>query len=247
MSLNQIKKNIAAEVAETEKRVDGFVRELQMFIDSYISRFLDDLEDDDEDPIARLGALLQGLKDAGLDDRLAKIGELYGKELRQAVRKFEEIGIDPMLSIDSTTIEALVRFKVEQVEMKVMESVGSIRPLLLQNIVLGEEIDIAAIMRRVSDVPMHHVATEIRTSMLAFNRTVTAVQAEQAGIERFVYLGPDDDITRPFCGELIGQIFTIDEIESMDNGQGLEVLQYGGGYNCRHQWRPVTPDIEGLL
>jgi hypothetical protein len=251
MSLQKIKAQVKAEIDETERRVSGLVKELELFIESYISRFIDDLEDGDEDPIARLGALLQGMKDAGLDTRLARIGELYGKELNLAMRKFRETGLDTKLAIDATTIEALVRFKVEQVELKIFESVGSVRPLLLQTIILGEKIDLNSIMKRISDVPLHQIETELRTSMMAFNRTITAIQAEENGIEKFLYIGPDDKITRDFCSDVLNErnppVFTINEIEAMDNGQGLDVLQYGGGYNCRHEWRPVTPEIEDLL
>jgi hypothetical protein len=251
MSLQRVKKQITEEIKDTEKRIEGFVRELELFIESYISRFMDDLEDGDEDPIARLGALLQGMKDAGLDSKLARIGELYGRELKVAMRKFESLGIDPLTVIDATTIEALVRFKVEQVQFKVIESVGNIRPLLLQTIILGEKPDIASIMKRVSGVPIHQIETELRTSMLAFNRTVTAIQAEKSGIERFVYLGPDDRITRDFCSHVLNErnppVYTLDEILAMDNEQGLDVLQYGGGYNCRHEWQPITPELEEFL
>jgi hypothetical protein len=247
MSYQKIKAEVTRDIEDTERRVAGLVRELELFIESYISRFIDDLEDGEEEPIARLGALLQGIKDAGLDDRLASIGELYGKELKTALRKFRDAGIDPKLAIDTTTIEALVRFKVEQVELKILDAVGSVRPLLLQTVILGEKVDLESIMKRVSSIPLHQVETELRTSMMAFNRTITAIQAEENGIEKFLYVGPDDKITRDFCAHVLNDrdppIYTLDEIEVMDNEQGLDVLQFGGGYNCRHDWRPVTDEI----
>jgi len=40
----------------------------------------------------------------------------------------------------------------------------------------------------------------------------------------------------------LGNIYHIDEIEKLDNGQGLDVMTYCGGYNCRHMWLPATKE-----
>jgi hypothetical protein len=52
--------------------------------------------------------------------------------------------------------------------------------------------------------------------------------------------GPVSAITRPFCRAHAGQIFTLEEIERLDNGQGLPVRESCGGYNCRHYWVPAS-------
>lgn len=93
----------------------------------------------------------------------------------------------------------------------------------------------------------------------SFDRTVTNRKAQAAGIDTFIYLGPDDSITRPFCAAVLhGEgdaefgipavdgdppIYEADEISQMDNGTGLPVFQYGGGYNCRHKFRPIAAKV----
>jgi hypothetical protein len=52
--------------------------------------------------------------------------------------------------------------------------------------------------------------------------------------------GPVSAITRPFCRAHAGQIFTLEEIERLDKGQGLPVRESCGGYNCRHYWVPAS-------
>lgn len=52
----------------------------------------------------------------------------------------------------------------------------------------------------------------------------------------FVYLGPEDRITRDFCDVLIERWFTRDEIQRLDNNQLFDVFITRGGYNCRHGW-----------
>lgn len=81
-------------------------------------------------------------------------------------------------------------------------------------------------------------STIINTQISSFNRSVTAMAAEEAGVERFTYRGPQDSGVRPFCTPLVTKVFTIDEISQMSNGQTDDVMTTAGGYNCRHQWIP---------
>ncbi|MDZ7703358.1 MAG: hypothetical protein U5L04_02610 [Trueperaceae bacterium] len=83
----------------------------------------------------------------------------------------------------------------------------------------------------------------IRDSTIQFSRSINARKADDRGYQYFKYFGPDDAITRPFCDDLLddGPIFTREEIADMDNGQtgAGSVMVAGGGYRCRHHWRPV--------
>jgi len=89
--------------------------------------------------------------------------------------------------------------------------------------------------------------TITETALGAFDTTAVLIEAEKAGIDKFKYFGPPAE--RPFCSHLLaeskaGKTWTRAEIESMDNGQGLPVLYYRGGYNCRHSWVIAAPFIE---
>lgn len=75
-----------------------------------------------------------------------------------------------------------------------------------------------------------------------FSREVNAAKAEAVDLKYFRYWGPLDGITRPFCRRHVGKVFTLDEINALDNrqtGRG-SVLIAAGGYNCRHHWRGVS-------
>lgn len=78
-----------------------------------------------------------------------------------------------------------------------------------------------------------------RDSTIQFSRSVNARKADDLDYEWFEYIGPLDSITRPFCRPLVGHVFSRQEIDQMDNGQTGDVMVSGGGYNCRHHWRPV--------
>lgn len=66
-----------------------------------------------------------------------------------------------------------------------------------------------------------------------------------------MYVGPLDDATRPFCEEILNSkdlpIYTVEEIQSMDNGQLGDVFTSCGGYNCRHEWVPISGNLEKEL
>ena len=54
------------------------------------------------------------------------------------------------------------------------------------------------------------------------------------------YIGPDDGLERPFCDTLNGKAFARAEFARADNAQVGHPIDYGGGWNCRHDtvWAP---------
>lgn len=82
--------------------------------------------------------------------------------------------------------------------------------------------------------------TIVQTAASAFGRANVFHQASGAGATRFKYSGPGAE--RQFCRMHLGHIYTLDELRKLQNGQGLPVEYYCGGYNCRHRWVPVIDE-----
>lgn len=82
--------------------------------------------------------------------------------------------------------------------------------------------------------------TEVKTKISQYGRGITAAAAEAADMDLYLYTGPRDGITRPFCLQLIDLVVSKSQMRRLNNGQGLAVITSGGGYNCRHSWSPVT-------
>jgi len=82
--------------------------------------------------------------------------------------------------------------------------------------------------------------TEVKTRISQYGRGITAAAAEAADMSYYLYTGPMDGITRPFCRELINLVVSKAQMKRLNNQQGLSVLTSGGGYNCRHSWSPIT-------
>lgn len=76
--------------------------------------------------------------------------------------------------------------------------------------------------------------TLANTALSQYDNNIHVEFALQAGIKNFKYDGLISPGTREFCRLRVGQIFTLDELKSMDNKQGLPVETSLGGYNCQH-------------
>lgn len=121
----------------------------------------------------------------------------------------------------------------------------------LRTSVLGEPLDLTVqriLERTESTVPQ--AITEARTQVAEFDRLVTAQVAADADAALYLYAGPVDGITRPFCAELVGHAFDREMVQQLDNAQtAVSPIVAGGGYNCRHSFSPideVTAEVMGL-
>lgn len=81
-------------------------------------------------------------------------------------------------------------------------------------------------------VSKYVVKTLTRTITGAFD-TLGFVK-DMAETDELEYIGPPAE--RPFCREHLGKTLTVAEWKRKSNGQGLPVLLYRGGYNCRHSF-----------
>jgi hypothetical protein len=82
--------------------------------------------------------------------------------------------------------------------------------------------------------------TEIYTAIRSMGASLDLTLAKNAGIEKYIYLGPADDKTREVCLE------TLDD-ERQETGWTLEEINTSetpfidrGGWNCRHRWIPFA-------
>lgn len=99
-------------------------------------------------------------------------------------------------------------------------------------------VDIGAAVRQLQDSVDqlgNHARTWVTTGLSGVYSESSIALAEDNGITEFVYVGPIDAITRPFCRQHIGEKRTKEEWNKLDNGQISPVSTYRGGFNCRHQ------------
>jgi hypothetical protein len=105
--------------------------------------------------------------------------------------------------------------------------------------------EIVSNLARTLDRSEGHIRTLFDTQTSIFTRQVEAVATGDLGPDQpYLYVGPSDNDTRPFCAERVGEVFTRRAIDQMDNGQLPNAFLTGGGYNCRHTW--IAVESEGL-
>jgi hypothetical protein len=119
----------------------------------------------------------------------------------------------------------------------VLDGVLGVRPMADLLIDLEDVLDLSREgARRIYD-----------TAVATFSRQVDQIGTSGTPDELFLYAGPADTRTRPFCRARVGKVFTRADIDAMDNGQLPNVLLTGGGYNCRHAWKAVSAFDQELL
>ena len=86
--------------------------------------------------------------------------------------------------------------------------------------------------------------TEAFTGISQFDRATNMQLFESAEIEKFVYVGEDDERTRQRCQDTLRD-------PKQDTGWTLQEIDSSqtpfvdcGGYNCRHEWLPFVGELK---
>jgi hypothetical protein len=87
-----------------------------------------------------------------------------------------------------------------------------------------------------------HAKTIARTAKIGQIRANFLIEAIGNGNYYYRYVGINDGKKRAFCLAHLNKIYHISEIVKMNNGQGLSVLIYMGGWNCRDRWQVATAE-----
>lgn len=246
---NDLVKSVRKQFQYTDSQISAFAARLDKFLFAELSRVLKPVEKDptnQAEALRVLGSLFSALKEAGLQDELKPIFQVYGSQITHIREEFAKLGVSQLFSdTDVSIVKNLIDFDTQAVANKIHNYTDDVAATVMRSVIAGEEIDIGAVHEKFGATLGRQIETETQTLLAGFSRAVTVGKAKELGFDLFMYIGPDDKVTRPFCEHLLQRdpaIYTQDEIQKMDNEQGLDVFTYGGGYNCRHDWRPVSED-----
>lgn len=190
--------------------------------------------------VTALEYLLDG---AGLGRAEVEVGRALLDTLDLQRQALQVAGLPSERSINARAIQAALTDVRERFWQDKVRG-PSARTMLdgLRSSVSGETLDEAIHrIRGRLDRSVAPAMTEARTAFATFDRAVSAQAAAEAGAELYLYSGPRDLITRPFCGVLTGMVLTRAQVAALDNGQtALAPLYAGGGYNCRHAFGGIS-------
>jgi hypothetical protein len=241
--------NLNKHEADQEARLSQIISRLELTIARSLSDIASEL---DQDVQANRSLVIlrfrEILRQRGYNTTLAEFDQLFAEELRLIQREFKEIGISEEqmfanLSIDQ--LDQVMRFQELVLENKLDSLIDDAEGRMFLSLLSGTPLDPSLEEQRVSRALNSSIKTEANTLRAGFARATQFASAKALDLDLFLYIGPDDDITRPFCEDLLSRdppIYTLDEIDRMDNEQGLDVHEFAGGYNCRHRWRPITQE-----
>ena len=171
----------------------------------------------------------------------------YTSTVSSLIIKYQQLLKDTpyFAPISETILESLLDYEQATFLQNAGMYGNTIRTSTIQGIISGMSKD--DIIRSLSNLPnlsVGNLTTLITTSMSTFRRSVIRQQADYAPEgQQYVYIGPADGRTRDICLEQLnaGNI-SLDEIDKRFPGG----FRDGGGYNCRHQWEPVTSSSDKL-
>lgn len=246
-NVDKITNRVRRQLKATDSEVEAFVARLEKFLNLNLEEIIGSInagEVSGGSAAKILGSMFTELNKAGLGAEIGRLRAIFAKELGFVRDEFIEQNFEkPLADIDRAGIDALIDTSIAQVGTKVQQYGLNIQTIVMQNVLTGQKPNFKELREKFGDTAASQIQTEVNTSLMAFNRTVTVNKAIDLGFDLFVYIGPDDKITRDFCKHLLDRsppIYKLSEIKGMKNGQDLDVFTYGGGYNCRHQWRPIT-------
>jgi hypothetical protein len=253
MANNEIIKAKRKQFAYTDSQISAFTTRLDSFLFKELSKVLRPVLQNPQDKaeaLQILGSLFSSLEEIGLKNELQSLKRIYGSQIRHIREEFESLGIKEVFSdTDVDIVGKLIDFDTEAVSNKIHKYTDDVGATVMRSVLAGEEPDFSAIHERVGASLARQVETETQTLLAGFSRAVTTGKAKELGFTLFMYLGPDDKVTRPFCAHVLERdpaIYTIEEIQALNGHseapEGLDVMLYGGGYNCRHDWRPLSEE-----
>lgn len=238
-----------------EADVSRFSSSVIKFLRSKLSGILRDLESADENEQTRalnaakiLGSLQSNLKAMGLDSEIAKVQAIFAKDIEAIAARFQRIRKQPIQvfsDIDRPMIESLIEGGFNQAAGYVERYLGDVREQVALKVLTGDLINVSGVVDAEGESLDRILNTELNTTLSAFHRSVTMSKSQELGFDLFEYIGPNDDVTRDFCQHLLDRnppIYSLAEIRAMPEQSGLPVMQYGGGYNCRHIWAPISEE-----
>ena len=222
----------------------------------YIRRVVDELSDKFElaksEAISAMLGLVEGKTNA---EAIAILNELdVGKVMEAktsgilggyiAGNKGLLLGKEMFAEITESTLQALLTQSEQYLSGQIAAMSSTLKQEVINGIINKRTVsEIAEVVgaKGYGSVGMKRI---INDGLNNYSRAVSRMMMDEAPQNaKYVYVGPADEKTRPFCLSAIqvGAI-TMDEIISM-GGEWEASLTEGGGINCRHSWELASTDI----
>lgn len=205
----------------------------------------------DVENIAILNAMSEQLSQVLYAEDYAQVAEVYREELEFIKKEFESrVGTKMVFSdFDKESMQAMLNADFDKLD-SYMRNLGiDVKATVIKSLYVGEQLNRSELVDKFGSRTASYIETNVKTGASAFTQSIELNQAEElyGDDPYFIYVGPSENTPlgnsiRDFCRDHLDKIYSLKEIKAMDNGQGLPVLEYKGGYNCRHHWATIPTD-----
>jgi len=158
---------------------------------------------------------------------------LYSRALRN-MDKFADISQDTLLAITKVNQSTFFDKMAIDIATSIKGNItsGILGGLTKDDIIKGIEADLRP----------DQIDTLVTTALSNYSASITSLMADQLPQNAaYVYSGPVDKKTRPLCLQFMSSgKMTRQQIESVAPNAFVE----RGGFNCRHQWRLFTKQVQ---
>src|SRR5574343_79348 len=241
-----------------EANVKRFREELVRTIRRIAAEFKASLADAERDERGRLvprngrnAAILRAALREMLRDFRALFGdarELYAEmqiaQTRAVIDDFDEADRAQLSSVARSQLVAQRNGAWDELESFRNNAQAELREAVAD--ALANPIRPSSLVERVAErlaTSVSRATSLVDTSLMGADRIASVEGAAGAGFEFFLYDGPVDQLTRAWCRQRVGRVFTREEMDDTPNDTGPNPPSvYGGGYNCRHRWVPVSSE-----
>ena len=173
---------------------------------------------------------------------VANIAKSFGKSAEEATATLA----DMETQIRNNFLDNSMR-KEERIKPTLFSQINAIGAPVQQAVDRGirnkaDQQELTKLVERTSNLAAYQARTIGRTAAMGKARGEYLLTHLRNGCRQFRYSATSSHPATPpraFCQAHTGEVIHINEINKMDNGQGLPVIFYMGGYNCTHTWEAV--------
>lgn len=238
-------------IKATDTAITGFRRGLEKIAKQWRGRVIDLVASGDKAALADIqyvSTQVQGqLNSLGYTDLLNRFVSRYGdaKQRAEQALKTLDIEVPRLAGLDEKALYALRTADYTYLKDIGESAARQVAQKVVLNTLAGEPRSrIIEDVEKVLDGKFKSFAASYAdTALVSYDRRVNFDLWVKAGVKQFIFRGPKDIKNRPFCASHVGQVFTVKQIEGMDNKVGpMPVKYFGGGWGCRHVWSPDAQD-----
>lgn len=181
----------------------------------------------------------------GFDEFMEKINDAYETQIASVYKELSsrELARVPVVSI--TTVRQLKDFELNYLTGNARNYANQLKNAMLRGIVTGQTNQQIIANLSTSFGVGNFISTSeasflINDAFATFSNSVRAQAFQQFPQTKFIYVGPDDNVTRPACQAVLKLVrekgpLTTAEINNI-RVDGFQGFDRRGGYNCRHDW-----------